>query len=281
MTIPFTGLMNYNHIVGGEGRQVLHGTEGHDFIRGLGGNDDLLGRKGNDLLDGGAGADYINGGEGSDTAAYAQSTVGVSIALNTHTARFGDAEGDVLFNVENLIGSNHTDWLDGDNGANSLSGIGGDDRLYGHGGNDKLYGGEGEDKLYGGNGEDHIKGEEGSDWIRGDSGGDVLTGGLGDDVFSFISMWDSVEGTHDLIWDFSTADGDMIDLMYIDAKAHGGADDTFAFIGNAAFTAEGQVRYEHINGNTFIDVNISGEDGAEMHIALLGIQNLSGSDFFL
>lgn len=114
-------------------------------IRGTAGNDRLFGSTGPNVFIGGAGADQIVGDAGSDTSSYADSTAGVTVDLVTGTGRGGDAEGDMLFSIENLIGSRFDDRLVGDAGANSLSGGDGNDLLSGGAGNDILDGGAGKD----------------------------------------------------------------------------------------------------------------------------------------
>src|SRR5262249_3154241 len=59
----------------------------------------------------------------------------------------GDAEGDTLFNIENLYGSKHDDELYGNDEANVLWGMGGKDGIIGGGGGDEIEGGEGIDTL--------------------------------------------------------------------------------------------------------------------------------------
>ena len=65
------------------------------------------------MLIGGAGADRLDGDLGNDTASYASSGAGVNINRATDTASGGHAEGGVLDNIENLIGSSHDDVLTG------------------------------------------------------------------------------------------------------------------------------------------------------------------------
>jgi serralysin len=96
----------------------------------------LNGGGGNDTLDGRAGADALNGNSGSDTATYVASSAGVVIDLAAGTGTGGDANGDTLSSIENLIGSNSTDGLYGNASANTLNGGGGADLLAGKAGND-------------------------------------------------------------------------------------------------------------------------------------------------
>ena len=78
------------------------------------------------------------------------------------------AEGDILNNFENIIGTNRTssgereddgsdmihDKLTGNARPNVIDGRGGDDKIDGAGGNDTLIGGSGEDILTGGSDND-------------------------------------------------------------------------------------------------------------------------------
>ena len=150
------GQLGNDTLEGGEDNDLLAGGEGNDTLEGGGGADQLFGGYGNDTLtgntgantlEGGAGADVIVGGSGIDTASYAGSSAGVSVNLASGAISGGDAQGDVLSGVENILGSAHNDTLTGDTAANRL--IGGD-------GNDALNGGDGADRLYGGDGNDTL-----------------------------------------------------------------------------------------------------------------------------
>ncbi len=107
-----------------------------DTLSGNSGNDMLFGGSGNDLLNGGPGADVLNGGPGIDTATYASSPTGVTVSIATGHGTGGDAEGDILSDIENLVGSAFADSLTGDANANRLDGNGGGDTLTGNGGAD-------------------------------------------------------------------------------------------------------------------------------------------------
>src|SRR5262249_35475328 len=106
-------------------------------VRGGRGNDTIAGDANANVLTGGAGADTIDGRAGTDTASYFYSTAGVNVSLvagATNTG--GDAQGDVLTNIEWLEGSNYNDTLTGNAGDNWLFGAGGADTLDGGAGID-------------------------------------------------------------------------------------------------------------------------------------------------
>lgn len=170
---------------GTEGNDVIHGNGGTDSLHGKGGNDTLTiqggfayGDEGNDTITvengiaghvvrlyggagddtltggventfivGGSGADMIDGGEGRDTVSYASSDAGVYVNLTNGKARGGEAAGDTVVNVENVVGSNFNDELRGSGEVNSLSGGKGDDILSGAVGGDDLSGGAGSDTV--------------------------------------------------------------------------------------------------------------------------------------
>jgi Ca2+-binding RTX toxin-like protein len=221
----------------------LVGQGGNDILDGRGGNDVLLGGEGHDTLTGGTGADILDGGAGSDTASYfsvdGTATAGVSISLAAGTATGGEAEGDTLLSIENLIGTDFADTLIGDGQANRLEGGRGDDVLDGGAGDDILIGGRGADTLIGGDGVDTVnytasaqgvtidladswagsgdaqgdvltgieivEGSYHDDIIRGDANDNRLRGGLGADVIDGRGGFD--------IADYSTAeDGVRVDL---------------------------------------------------------------------
>ena len=156
------GDANNNALIGRDGSDVLVGGAGNDVLNGGDGNDTLIGGEGKDNLLGGAGADFLNGGDGDDDRAnYRRSQEGVTVDLATGTGSDGDAEGDVLVNIEQIIGSEFDDTLIGDDADNRLVGRDGEDYLEGGAGDDILVGGDDDDVLVGGAGSDRLNGQSG------------------------------------------------------------------------------------------------------------------------
>ena len=129
----------------------------------------IRGGGGNDYINGGGGADVIDGGDGNDTALYGLSSAAVSVVLldlgSGGSGSGGDANGDKLFDIENVFGSGFNDFVLGDGGGNILRGRNGNDTLIGGGGVDTLAGDAGDDALRGGLGNDAIDGGEGTDTV--------------------------------------------------------------------------------------------------------------------
>ena len=125
-----------------------------EHLTGSAHDDTLIGDAGNNVLEGGAGADTLDGGDGIDTASYAGSASRVDVRLSGTVVNHGDATGDTLTNIENLIGSAHNDILVGNGSANALTGMVGNDLLWASSGDDLLTGGPGADRLVGGAGND-------------------------------------------------------------------------------------------------------------------------------
>ena len=142
------------NFIAGSGDDVVTGNDEANYLQGGDGNDELQGNGGNDVLEGGAGADRHEGGAGMDWVSYQTSNAAVTINLAQGTLRGGHAEGDVIIDIENVIGSDYGDVLEGDSGDNWLRGGPGNDEISGNDGNDVLEGSAGADRLSGGAGED-------------------------------------------------------------------------------------------------------------------------------
>ena len=149
-----------NFLEGTPERDLINGLDGDDILLGKEGDDRLLGGAGNDILNGGDGRDTLNGGSDTDTASYDNNPFGVGINLSVSGDNAQDGFGNLeqLINIENLIGSAHSDFLGGDDHNNRLEGKNGNDRLAGNAGDDTLEGGNGRDVLNGGDGKDTLDG---------------------------------------------------------------------------------------------------------------------------
>jgi Ca2+-binding RTX toxin-like protein len=277
-------------------------TENGDIIDARGGDDTVYGLGGDDLIIGGYGADHLDGGTGVDTASYAESYAGVYVDLASGKGRNGTAEGDTLAAVENLTGSWHNDTLVGDSGDNKLRGLGGDDLLTGGGGRDWLQGEDGNDRLKGGGGDDILQGGDGNDTLRGEEGDDWLYGGLGDDDIvggagldymrghegADAFVWRSTDETGatvltaDRIFDFNFAEGDRINLSFVDADVYAPGNQAFTFIGTAAFSGTpGEINYYHDLYNTYIQLQTGTSPDVEAVIWIYGHVTPDASWFVL
>lgn len=195
-------------ILGGAGADELSGVEDDDLISGGAGADTISGGSGADTILGGAGADSISGGsDGTDWVSYATSAAGVNVIVisgSTSTCSGGAAQGDRLYGIQHVQGSeladrltdsvnsnaynsNYFDGLAGNDvlilaaGNDTGNGGAGNDSVNAGTGNDILFGEGGSDTLVGGIGNDRIYGEDGADWLFGDAGRDIVQGGLGND----------------------------------------------------------------------------------------------------
>ena len=130
-----------------------------------------------------------------DTVRYVNS-IGVDIDLRRTTGQFdGDAAGDVLTGIENVVGSlTGIDHIIGTDGANRIAGLGGNDILTGLGGMDVMDGGAGDDTLYGDAGQDNLTGGEGADTLYGGDDKDLLSGGAGNDTLDGGAGNDTLDG---------------------------------------------------------------------------------------
>jgi Ca2+-binding RTX toxin-like protein len=133
----------FNDVIRGSNEVVTAGVDGTFGTNS--GDNVLIGGGGDDVLEGRGGADDLIGGTGFDYASYESSPAGVTVRLpgvgtdtQTGIATGGDATGDILIEIEGLIGSRFNDTLTGNSLDNVLAGGLGNDILNGMGGNDTV-----------------------------------------------------------------------------------------------------------------------------------------------
>jgi Ca2+-binding RTX toxin-like protein len=207
-----------------------------------------------------------------DGAWYVNSSDAVQINLLTGSISGGDAQGDVLINIDNLIGSAFNDTLTGNTYANVLEGGDGNDVLYGGDGNDTLYGHSftdisalavavstqnQSDTIYGGNGDDYIMGyaRDVGSVFYGEAGNDNIT------VFSGIA--NGGDGNDTL-----TGSGHGYEL-------HGGAgaDKLYLNASGDAYGGEGSDAY-FVSSKTMVAISDDGTAGIDI-VTLKNIQSFN------
>ena len=136
----------------------------------------------------------------------------------------------------------------------------------------------GGDFIIGTNKADKINGLAGNDTLIGSLGKDTLTGGKGSDIFKFQNVFESgyTTDTCDIITDFSSSEGDKIDILEIQTDA------PFRFIGSEKFStdnASGQIRFDETSHMLYGSINA--DSSPEFAILLIGIQSLSANNIIL
>jgi Ca2+-binding RTX toxin-like protein len=102
----------------------------------------------------------------------------------------GPGAADALVSIENLVGSDHNDWLEAsDTVGSALDGRAGDDTLLGRANDDRLLGGVGDDMLLGGAGNDLLLGGAGADVLDGQDGSADIASYAGAPARVFARLW--------------------------------------------------------------------------------------------
>jgi Ca2+-binding RTX toxin-like protein len=282
-------------LLGGAGNDTLTGGTGNDTVRGGAGNDTInytVDSHGADVVDGGADADTLVLTSGSGDQILNVTFNGTSITafeggtltnVESVTANLGAGSGDVLL-YESTPGGVTVNLALGT--ASGFAAIAGIENVRSNGGADVLTGDSLGNRLNGQGNNDTIDGAGGSDTLTGGLGADLLTGGSGDDTFLYAASAESgtTAATRDTITDFEgagVAGGDLINVNAIDANTGAGGNQNFTFIGNAAFSAAGQLRFFQDGTNTFVEANTTGVTGAEFTIQVNGLQTFVAADFVL
>ena len=195
-------------------------------------------------------------------------------------------------NANTLTGTPEGETMNGAGGADTLNGNGGNDTLNGDGGADIVNGGDGDDIVNGLGGIDTMNGGNGNDRMTGGAGVDTMTGGAGIDTFVYNATVTEIGNNAAIasmehINDFEVG-VDKIDLSLIDANAATTGNQAFTFLTTqgAGFTAAGQIRFLHQQDglgvwHTIIEGNVTGTNGSEFRIDLVGQLNLTAADFIL
>ncbi|MEQ1529115.1 MAG: putative Ig domain-containing protein [Methylococcales bacterium] len=229
------------------GTTAINGTGNalNNVLTGNSAANTLTGGAGNDWLDGKAGADKLLGGLGNDTY-----VVDVATDVVTENANEGidaiesSATYTLSANVENLSLTG----LAAINGTgNTLNNL--------------------------------LVGNNAANILRGGAGKDNLVGGLGADKFLYSAISDSGVGItlRDLIQDFSSAQGDKIDVKAIDANSKLTGTQAWTFVTTGFTGVAGQVSFDAANHLLQFDQN--GDKSPDMEIELTGINTLAATDF--
>jgi len=272
--------------------QAIYGTKAH--------------RTGNDVYalpmnhDPGTGWMAIWDTGGIDTITGAGSPLRVSIDLRTATLQVNDTKAGGYYSaridisggftiakgvvIENAIGGNSGDLLQGNSAANSLRGGEGRDTLYGEDGHDSLFGDGNQDTLYGGKGDDRIWGGGDDDIVRAGEGNDIVRGGDGLDYIYAAQGNDTVYGEDSFDFLDGEAGNDYLsggsgrDTVIGGAgtdRLYGGSDNDTLRGGDSNDTLYGDSETDYLDGGTGND-KVYGGTGSDFLVGGSGSDTLSG-----
>jgi Ca2+-binding RTX toxin-like protein len=146
-------------------------------------------------------------------------------------------------------------------------------------GDDQITGTAYADTLNGYAGKDKIIGAVGNDTLTGGTGLDTLTGGLGADVFVFAAADSGITATTlDSVTDFSSTQGDKIQLIGLSTKSYGEGSTAVKDFAAAKTAAEtlmaggNNVVFEFDKKGGYLFVDTNGDHSADMAIALTGVK---------
>ena len=225
------------------------GTEDSDILVGTDEAEEIQGLGGNDVIQGDAGSDTLDGGEGTDTVVYQLESTQVTVDLTAGTASNQNGDDDTLIFIENVIGSDFNDRIDGDNESNSLTG---------------------------GRGSDTISGSGGDDFIVGSAGSDNLTGGTGADNFVYLSPSDG----SDTITDFAPESDriSVVSLAFGGDLTAGSLSESRFTLGSMATNSQQRFIYNDSTGELFYDIDGTGQIDRQLLATFEGSPNISADD---
>jgi len=253
---------------------ILIAGDGSDTLRGGSGDDALFGESGTDFLYGSSGADIMDGGEGEfDRVIYNLSDAAVFLNFATGEFSGGHAEGDVVSNVEIVLGSDFDDIITGNEFTLGLEGGRGNDTIIAtqladpNQLNFLLGGAFTESFLNEGTGDDTLIGSAGQDVLIGFDGADFMDGGDGIDTVRYN-------------YDFTSGEGVVIDLEAGTASGGHAEGDTLLNIENVTGSIFADFIQGDGNANTLLggsggDV-LDGRDGDDLIIGAQGFDVLTG-----
>ncbi|KJV07463.1 calcium-binding protein [Methylocucumis oryzae] len=222
-----------------------NGNALNNVITGNGNANSLTGGDGDDRLDGRAGVDSMAGGLGNDNYVVTSGDAVIEQVGEGIDTVESAATYTLSLNVENLVLT----------GAAAV-------------------------KAVGNEGKNMIMGNAAANILVGKEGSDTLLGGLGADRFTYTGSLDTgvSASSRDIIQDFSSLDGDKIDLKSLDANPTLTGIQRWTFVTNFN-SVSGQVSFNSSSHLLVLDRN--GDNIPELQIELLGVMSLTSSDLIL
>ncbi|MDB5505463.1 MAG: hypothetical protein JWR75_101 [Devosia sp.] len=301
------------------GFEIYEGSRLADVFTGSAADETFLGLRGRDTYDGNGGFDWL---DYSQDITYGG---GKGIVINFRTGGVFDGFGtrDAFTDIDGVVGTAAGDQFVGHSGSETFYGGAGTDTYNGKDGYDLLtfwrnsqFGGDvgvdvdlerfGHEVLNDGFGHveqaenmedidgaqlaDVLRGNSFENWLTGYGGVDTLEGRGGADRFFFNGLDDSGVGIgkRDVIIDFNKLQGDKISLEYFgDANFVVDGEQRLAYVGGAAFSGAGQVRWTAVNeagtvnDRTVIQISTDNDAAAEFEIQLTGLIAIRAADILL
>src|SRR5450830_824935 len=241
--LPAQGVPHEIHA--GDGGVTIYGSNANDLLYGGAGVDTIIGGSGNTYFEGGAGADVLTGGtQGVNTAGYKNSGAGVTIDLTTGHGTGGDAQGDVLTNIQNLIGSAYNDTFVANDKINRLDG--------GSGGSDTVsYAASTSGVTV-----NLITGSGSGGYAQGDTYVSIqnVTGSAYNDIFianTLANRFDGGSGGSDTVSYASSTAGVTVNLSSGSGSGGSAAGDSYVHIQNVIGSAYDDTFVANIDANSF------------------------------
>jgi len=148
-------------------------------------------------------------------------------------------------------------------------------------GDDTLNGTASNDRIEGLGGRDIIDGGAGNDLIIGGVGPDRLTGGAGGDRFVYTALSESTPALagRDTILDFSSVQGDKIDLSAIDARTDQAGNQAFIFVADDFTGTPGELSIIRWSTFSTVQLDVNGDGVADFMVNVVG--TIGATDFAL